>query len=304
MTGTPGELVPDRFSGTVAGIHQFVINVDAGGYFVSLVTRREDRTALAVLVDTGETMTHLARRHGITPGAPAQGYGDRLEITGLPVIHYPPEGPRFSGRITGNGTRNRSEADRSSRFCAATAARIIDRVREDPRYHRGFMPLLLSRDHHRDPFVQRAYQILTQPGTDAPDLSRLVGLGPGFTPAGDDFVAGALVAEEHLLFHGANSRHRSLRDRIEQALPRTTTGGATLLKLVLAGHPPFVAHRFRDILVGPAGDTRERDDTRDTPEHRAEAALAAARQFGFSSGLDMLAGILRHTMFDRPRYPV
>ncbi len=68
------------------------------------------------------------------------------------------------------------------------------------------------------------------------DAAALVGLGPGMTPAGDDFLAGVLFAMR--LGWARLPRGQSparLRRAVAEALPRTTPAGRTLLVLALRG---------------------------------------------------------------------
>ena len=67
----------------------------------------------------------------------------------------------------------------------------------------GFLGLL-RRDEANNPFVDKAMKVLSGIQS-APSraarlkvLSGLVGLGPGSTPSGDDFIAGVLLGEETL----------------------------------------------------------------------------------------------------------
>jgi Protein of unknown function (DUF2877) len=100
----------------------------------------------------------------------------------------------------------------------------------------------------------------------------LVGLGPGLTPSGDDFLTGALAVLDAI---GEADVRATLARVIMQALPgRTSPLSACLLRAACAGH---VGERLHDavsaLLVGDV-----------------EAAIEAAENIGDSSGRDMLAG--------------
>lgn len=111
-------------------------------------------------------------------------------------------------------------------------------------------------------------------GTGSPDDS-LIGLGPGLTPAGDDFVGGAMIA---LRAAGESE----LADRVAAwALPlaEMRTGRISRAHLACAargeGHEALHA-----LLAAPEGSAR------------FEESLARLARVGHSSGLDAAAGAL------------
>lgn len=98
----------------------------------------------------------------------------------------------------------------------------------------------------------------------------LVGLGPGLTPAGDDFTCGLLAA---------CGRTEDWAGGVRSLLGRTTPAGSTLLGCALEG-------QFADALCAlaaalAAGDTRA-----------AGHAMDALCGMGHSSGMDTLTGYL------------
>jgi len=103
----------------------------------------------------------------------------------------------------------------------------------------------------------------------------LGGLGPGLTPAGDDVLAGALLALAVLLKEG-----EGLREAIATTASRQTTRiSAAYLEAARMGEASEAWHRLLDML--PGGD-------------RTAIALAARKvmAFGETSGADTLAGFL------------
>jgi hypothetical protein len=103
-------------------------------------------------------------------------------------------------------------------------------------------------------------------------VRRLIGLGPGLTPSGDDFLCGALAMLDAL----AECRvHAALADAIAVAVPALTSPlSACLLRAAAAGH---IGARLHDLVAALiTGDV--------------EAAIGGARAIGHSSGWDMLAG--------------
>jgi hypothetical protein len=111
---------------------------------------------------------------------------------------------------------------------------------------------------------------------------RLVGLGPGLTPSGDDLVGGAFFARRVLSDAGAieTAPWRAAADRVRAvASGRTHRISATLLADLLDGEAYAPLH---DVAIALA--------SRDT-----SAAIEAATRLGrlgHSSGWDMLAGFL------------
>jgi Protein of unknown function (DUF2877) len=102
----------------------------------------------------------------------------------------------------------------------------------------------------------------------------LIGLGPGLTPSGDDFLIGALSALDAI---GERESHAATARAIVEVLPGLTTPlSACLLRAAAAGHVGENLHRIVSlIMIG-----------------RVDAAIAAAGKIGHSSGWDMMAGIL------------
>jgi hypothetical protein len=99
----------------------------------------------------------------------------------------------------------------------------------------------------------------------------LIGLGPGLTPAGDDFLIGALAGLDVL---GQTNMHAALSRAVVAAAGRTSPLSASLLRAAAAGHVGENLHRIVAALV--TGD--------------ADAAILAAARIGYTSGFDALAG--------------
>ena len=105
----------------------------------------------------------------------------------------------------------------------------------------------------------------------------LLGLGPGLTPAGDDVLAGLLVA-----LHSHDDLRRPLADEIGRlARSRTTALSAALLRHAAAGLALPAVVNVADALAGHGSD----DDLVD-----AVARLVAV---GSSSGTALAHGLLR-----------
>jgi hypothetical protein len=101
----------------------------------------------------------------------------------------------------------------------------------------------------------------------------LIGLGPGLTPSGDDFLVGALALLDAL---AERSAHAELARAINRA-PRGLTSPLSdcLLRAAAAGHVGESLHRAASATI--SGTIR--------------SAIAAVRSIGHSSGWDMMAGI-------------
>jgi hypothetical protein len=127
---------------------------------------------------------------------------------------------------------------------------------------------------------------------------RLVGLGPGQTPSGDDLLAGFIVAERRSCSFGprkasSSSKHRlAVRQGLRMACLQAAVGRTTDLGLA----------RLR---YAVEGDLDERSELMLAALLSGErpAVEAAAREllaFGHSSGVDTLVGILLGVAFRVP----
>jgi Protein of unknown function (DUF2877) len=125
-------------------------------------------------------------------------------------------------------------------------------------------------------------QLLRQDEVAAPPIAAdaivpLVGLGPGLTPSGDDYLGGMLVALAAISRSG-------LRDRLWRALApllaqRTVDISRAHLAAAAEGFGSACLHRaLNAILVGD--------------RHDIAVAVAALARLGHTSGMDALAGVL------------
>jgi hypothetical protein len=107
----------------------------------------------------------------------------------------------------------------------------------------------------------------------------LVGLGPGLTPSGDDVLIGALALLDALAHHHADActMRANLAHAVSHAPPGLTSPlSHCFLRVAAAGHIGANLHAAVSSCV--SGD--------------ADAAIAAIRDIGHSSGWDMMAGIV------------
>jgi hypothetical protein len=119
------------------------------------------------------------------------------------------------------------------------------------------------------PFAQAARTRVARLG-----LCGLIGLGPGLTPSGDDFLSGALATLDAL---GEREAHTALGRTVEESLSATSPLSAALLRAAVGRHVGEPLHRMVSSVL--TGDV--------------DTALATAGSVGETSGWDMLAGITR-----------
>jgi hypothetical protein len=105
-----------------------------------------------------------------------------------------------------------------------------------------------------------------------PPIAGLIGLGPGLTPSGDDFLIGALAALDAL---GQTKIHGALAQAVADACALTSPLSACFLRAAAAGHVgESLYDAVASVLTG-----------------HLDAAVAAAHRIGHTSGWDMLAGV-------------
>jgi len=115
--------------------------------------------------------------------------------------------------------------------------------------------------------------------------SRLLGLGAGLTPAGDDFLCGLLAALECTSAErGADGRFlRTWSRSLEDRLGATTAVSATFLENAIAGCFPQALAAFAASLAGGSAFT---------PGGPPRTALDRLCALGHSSGMDTATGFL------------
>ena len=118
------------------------------------------------------------------------------------------------------------------------------------------------------------------------DVSALVGLGVGLTPSGDDFLAGALMAQQ-LCHDSGTCCNRLNRTAIEQRLHATTSGGETLLAAAVRRQFPAyllqLTERLFRVEACPGAATAP------PAPHRVESRLL---EHGQTSATDAAVGML------------
>jgi len=107
------------------------------------------------------------------------------------------------------------------------------------------------------------------------DAQALIGLGPGLTPSGDDYLGGVLIALHQL---GRKPQAQGLWRWLEQRLARTSAISGAHLAAAAAGEGHEALHGCLEALCSRAADWT--------------AALAALDGVGHCSGWDSLAGVV------------
>jgi hypothetical protein len=107
------------------------------------------------------------------------------------------------------------------------------------------------------------------------EAQMLIGLGPGLTPSGDDYLGGVLIALRQL---GREAQARGLWRWLEPRLSRTSAISAAHLAAAAAGEGHEALHGCLHALCEPNADW--------------PAALAQLGSVGHTSGWDSLAGVV------------
>jgi len=113
-------------------------------------------------------------------------------------------------------------------------------------------------------------------GVLARSVRTLIGLGPGLTPSGDDFLAGMLIA---LSACGAKRWQHQLGNAVQAGLQGTGPVSQPHLKAAVKGEGGEALHQALVALMAGEGD-------------RLGPALSALDRVGHTSGWDGLAGVV------------
>jgi len=262
--------------------------------FSRAVNIRHSRGLLASLVEDPHAMTYLSvcvpelfRNHNIrlARGDRIRFEGDRLGTEGFAV--------ELLGRPTWQGTLTIKDV---REFGAARISIMKEALLSKGRGG-GFLGVLRG-DGGGNFFADKAVRVLSRiwkaPLRSTPFgvLSGLVGLGPGSTPSGDDFIAGVLLGEEVLkLLQPAEAK--AVAHNLEPVIPspegkeelwlalnRTNDAGRTLLWQALQGRfPNYLIETLRS--VSDAGGKQD-----------IVNAVEKAVGRGATSGTDALTGFL------------
>lgn len=273
---TIGTGIPPTLTGRVSSVHDHALNINepASGRLLSIVDHEVDLTALSVLA--------ASRPAELSDRVSA---GDRAEITnrtlsiatrrgGAVLWYWDETTPTFDGRVPALSVRNREFLAGSLETLRAVFRRLGS---PEGLYALG------ARVPPENPYARRAQSVL-RGATDGdsrldPDrlgraFAGLIGLGPGFTPSGDDFTCGAFAAVHAL--GRPDTRFPIERAAVRARLSATTRAGATLVGLACDGSFPNYLLRFLSTVLSG------------TPERAVRAALT----HGATSGSDAISGYL------------
>ncbi len=259
------------FAGWVLGVHASACNLaDEAGQVIALVTPAVGDGPFSVVVDTSF--------EGLAAGDPARAGAERLVagplevgLAAAPLWDPCPDWPRLKAAHTqvAAGFAAFDEWTPSAAWEGLTHATGAD---EYPAGRPTFMARLAR--------GQEVYRRLIAAGLGSGDRAALVegagllaGLGPGGTPAGDDFLVGAMAAA-WLLGDAADAAAIA-----EAAAGRTSTLSAAFLRAAGRGELAAPWHALLEALA--AGQ----------PE-RVEKAAMVLESIGASSGADALDGFI------------
>jgi uncharacterized protein DUF2877 len=291
---TVGTFVPRDFAGTVFSVHDHAINIkDDDNYrLISIVDRPADMGGLSLLVPRVPVTTEP----GLRVASTASRIDFRNRTGSVALVEWGEKTPHFSGTLSegfhgakGSGFREllgrirelvRGLGARDGLCCLGTGS-PADNV-----YARQALTVL---------DVANLRSSVQEVAASGERLAGLVGLGPGFTPSGDDFICGVLLAVEmRRLGYAHPDGEGEFETTVQPILDRmekTTVAGATLLWLACRrSFPAYLvtfAQRVASLLrVAPAGT--------DAPARRLEEerAVADAISHGATSGTDALSGFL------------
>lgn len=268
--------------GKVVSVYPKAFNIrHRDGLLVSLVGDAKQMTALGLHVPS----FFQSAKAETEASAPAWFQKGRLMINGSCIDLA--EGALWEGRLTWDSVAG---------FFPGKTSILEESLLL--RGKRGGLLGLMHPSEEQNPFVDRASQalrrILNKARKDSSlgGLSQLMGLGPGLTPSGDDFIAGVLLGERILSLLATSPK--GTRSAAQQAivplevnkrdmwdgLRRTNDAGRTLLFQTLQGHfPCYLIEAAKG--VGGAHKVEEIAD-----------AVGRAVSHGETSGTDALVGLL------------
>jgi hypothetical protein len=219
---------------------------------------------------------------GLRPGQAVVATAQTLDIPRASVVVDLTRAAPWSGRLT----LCKIDA-RSTRALTALRALIVADAQD------GFAPILLRRSTADSPLLQAMAQRLdsclprlaaataTLDATAAAQaLLPLIGLGPGLTPSGDDFIVGYLAAMWSRC--QCEPRFGAFRSRLAPELERLTTRTNAIGRQFILD---AVDGEFSERLVDVVRSIAHRDSD-------VNACVARALRTGHSSGADCLVGLL------------
>jgi hypothetical protein len=276
------DAVPRRIARARAGdlrvqsIYRSVVNISTPDGVLTIASPEGGGLPNGILADLGPDWRAL----GLRPGMAVTASDTRIRIPDAGLEVQIERAPRWSPRFRSSATAADLRAARWTRRAAAT--RKIAQAHAVP----GGLGSVLGTRVVRggDATLEVARPVLAGLITAletgdrtaaAAAAARLIGLGPGLTPSGDDVLIG-IEAALHALGHPSAGFLASAVGDVEA---RTTEVAATFLRHAAAGEFAEPLHALLATLLGP--------DDKGLP-----AAIQRAVAWGATSGTDCLVGVL------------
>ncbi len=292
--GAPGKLI--HLDGTIASIFPHSMNLDFGGNLISLVLNRQNLGPRAALVVPAIPSCRAAEADrlppwvGLKPGDRARALAGRILLGNDPEL----EVDWGAGRPLDLGPpRSRISPHRRRRGWRLSPGWLKHLQELNPADSEP-IAIQLSGD---DPVLEGGYyrrmRTLKSPVSCPADSTRagewvnaLLGAGPGFTPAGDDFLAGLLATGRWLeipaeagIVHWAPVWAGAVLTALERHPRSTTWISAVMLRNAAEGRIALpLRELLQTIFIGPPSALERR--------------LTRARALGHSSGTAMVAGMM------------
>lgn len=277
-----GIMVAERFIGRVSAVFERAVNITIPGdpMIVSLVTRRPAMSGRSVLVpwlpgalQAGDTVHSDSGAITITDRERRA----EVDLTGAHV---------YRGRLPDVPWENDGvQRARFRELVVPQLRRSLDRVAVRNGLYgllrtgaRGGLPRISELDRFSTYAARQLYHS---------NPAGLVGLGSGLTPSGDDFLVGALAAEEFMKQRDETIDRRAIYLRAIEP-DGTTDVGRTQIVLAIRG-------LFPEYLRAVFAALAESVPVSDNPGERVsnlEMAVSEAARHGHSSGSDALTGAL------------
>ena len=249
----------------LAAVFERSFYLESGGAFACLGASRIGLGPLNAVLDAPEDTNWPAS--GLT-----------LETRCLRASHAIHLGPRFVLSLE-EASLWHPEAP-PARPDPAAVARVLQDVQDVCARHCALHDLAVGRTGMAGAGRWLAAVLAGAPAGEGDDMSwvqALIGLGPGLTPSGDDFIGGILIAL-HVLGHTVPARLLA-KTALAAAAPGTTAISAAHLAAAGEGQGSAALHALlNDVLCGRHMDL--------------ETRLAAVGRIGHTSGWDTLAGSL------------
>jgi hypothetical protein len=251
----------------VAAVFERSLYLRAGDTFVCLGAPALGNGPLTLIADFPRSRLHRGQgasvsARGITIGAAARLSFDRCE---------PWQPPRWPLAVSPRELTDIGQAI-AARSAIEAPAEGLGRVHAQGRGETPLRRIAGARIARFVSWLRGVFETDLAPTAESEAVQGLIGLGPGLTPAGDDFLAGALALLDAL----AETKAHATLARAINAGPRGLTSplSGCLLRAAAAGHVGEHLHCAISAVISGDVDT----------------AIAAIRNIGHSSGWDMLAG--------------